>query len=382
MNAAPSPFQNAVSSLGGFRPPASPYVTTRPRQRPASETLHQSGQCLLEEALPGPEHAWLPANSGGNHVVELVTSLRLCSVTAKNKLAPNHEPSRPSGAVLSEMRIRPPGSDWLYLKLYGPHSGQDSLIAGPLRDFCTEIRRTSVVDQWFFLRYADPDPHLRLRFRGKPDQLTGALLPLVCAWSGRLIADGVCQKFGFDTYEREVERYGGADALSSSELLFAADSRLVVELLSVGGNADRVVLTVATIDDLLSGLGLDEAAKLAWLKKFVTSRQEVGQEYRVRRQQLIAALRDPACLGNIKDALAARRSAITQVAQDLAQYDAAGALSQPRADLYSSYVHMHCNRLSPDPTLERRALGLLLRGREAMRHLDATDVRPQEAAGA
>ena len=38
----------------------------------------------------------------------------------------------PAEPVAREERLRPPGSDWLYLKLYGPREDEDELLAGPV----------------------------------------------------------------------------------------------------------------------------------------------------------------------------------------------------------------------------------------------------------
>jgi thiopeptide-type bacteriocin biosynthesis protein len=325
-------------------------------------------QCLLQEALPGPEHAWLPSADGGHRIVELVVSLRLRDTAPITTPAASDE-RRPSSTIEPLVRIRPPGSDWLYLKIYGPRSGEDELLAGPVRSLCREIDEARVADEWFFVRYADPDAHLRLRFRGAPERLSGTLFSRLCAWASRLVADGRCQKFVFDTYDREVERYGGADGIAAAEALFSADSRAVVDLLACAPRVDRTLLTVLTIDDLLDALGLDDAARLAWLKQAATSRKEVGQEYRVRRKHLITALLDPARLdASITDLLALRRTSITQVVRLLVEIEAAHALMQPLSKLYSSYVHMHCNRLSVDQVGEARLLGLLVRAREEIAH--------------
>ena len=55
------PFLSAVSSLRGFRTPAPPYLTTRLRQGPASETLQQSCRC----EGPGQTLQWGGAGPSG-----------------------------------------------------------------------------------------------------------------------------------------------------------------------------------------------------------------------------------------------------------------------------------------------------------------------------
>jgi lantibiotic biosynthesis protein len=326
------------------------------------------GVCLLQEALPGPEHAWLPSTVGGHHIVELSVSLAL-------REGPRQKPKnvvdrRTAATVTPEFRLRPPGSDWLYLKLYGPQSGEDDLLAGAVRRLCHEVEVSGLFSEWLFLRYADPDRHLRLRFRGIPRRLTEELYPRLCVWAAKLVTDGLCQRFAFDTYEREVERYGGPEAMSVAETLFAADSRTIVDLLAVPKKIDRMTLEVVAIDDLLQSLGLDAAARLAWLKNVgARARKEVSVEYREKRDDLLAALGDPQQLApEVGSAFARRRSMLAPVASRLAELHREGRLTEVLPRLYESYVHMSSNRLSADTALEHRALGLLLRAREAISH--------------
>jgi thiopeptide-type bacteriocin biosynthesis protein len=246
-----------------------------------------------------------------------------------------------------------------------------------MRTFCAFVRGAGLAEEWFFIRYADPDPHLRLRFRGAPERLMGHLLPQVCAWAADLMRDGLCLRFCFDTYDREVERYGGEVGTTTAEALFAADSRAVVELLDLSQQRllemDRMTLAVLSIDDLLAGLGLTESDRLRWYKDQAMSRRESGQEYRQRKQTLRSLLGDPAQLladpggEAVARVFAARREALVPTTQRLYELTERGELGQPTSKLYQSFVHLHCNRLlASDWALEQRLIGLLLRTREGL----------------
>jgi lantibiotic biosynthesis protein len=335
--------------------------------------LHQGTVVALEEALPGPEHAWVPGPKG-RFVTELVVPLVLRGAPTR--------PAIPRWTVAMDTeaahdRLRAPGSDWLYVKLYYPRPLEEDIIAGPMREFCDFAGAAGLAEDWFFVRYADPDPHLRLRFRGDPGSLMRRLVPEVCSWASELMADGLCQRFGFDTYERELERYGGAAGTAASEGVFAADSRAVVSLLDLAirhmVTMDRTTLAVLTIDDLLAGLGLGAPARLAWYREQVTSRREAGQEFRRRQAFLRPLLGDPARLATepggaaIRQALDDRRTALASVGKHLQVLTERGELTQQPETLYRSFVHLHCNRLLGAGTPhEDLVLGLLLRVREGL----------------
>jgi lantibiotic biosynthesis protein len=331
---------------------------------------------VLHEGLPGPDDAWLPG-PGGRFLAELVVPLVLAAPQAPPGASNGRRRPAPAEPVAREERLRPPGSDWLYLKLYGPREDEDELLAGPVRELAEAAVRDGLASGWFFLRYGDPGPHLRLRFRGEPERLTGGLLPRLFQWAGRLVAAGGCDRFAVDTYEREIERYGGPEGMAAAEDLFAADSRCVAALLGCpreGLGLDRVGLAVLTTDDLLEALGLDPLRRLAWCAPRVADRRASGPEHRRRKATLRPLLADPRRLASVPGGrellgrLAERRAALVPVARRLAELTATAARPQPTLhDLAASFVHLHCNRLlGTDPASERLVLGLLLRARESL----------------
>ncbi len=356
--------------------------------------LRDGGYLLLQEALPGPDQAWLQGPEG-HYMTELVASVvlhhdLLQGTYVQNKQdknvgasssAPSHQgepaPVPPAQTALAANCLRPPGSEWLFIKLYCANTFEEDLIAYPLRIFAEEALASGLAKEWFFLRYNDPDLHLRLRFRGEPERLTSQLLPKLCIWATRLMDEGFCSRFVFDTYDREVERYGGTAGTQVAESIFAIDSRTVSELIYLIQERvlklDRITLAVLSADNLLASLGLTKTARLQWLRQHVTSRNEVGQEYRQRKTVLRSLLHDQSRLVNESDGESVVQAFTTQsimlapIAERLLGLAEQGQLSQTMDMLFSSYIHMHFNRLfGSDHSTERRALGLLLRTREGL----------------
>ena len=50
--------------------------------------------------------------------------------------------------------------------------------ATDLADLLDMAENSGLARRWFFVRYSDPDPHLRVRWQGEPDALLRHLLPL------------------------------------------------------------------------------------------------------------------------------------------------------------------------------------------------------------
>jgi thiopeptide-type bacteriocin biosynthesis protein len=277
-------------------------------------------------------------------------------------------------------RRRPPGSDWLYLKLYGPRVGEDALLSGPVRAFADEVTSTGEVDSWFFVRYADPDPHLRFRLHGAPDRLR-RLLPVAARWAGDLVGNGSCERFAVDVYEREVERYGGEAGVTLAERLAGIDSVATVALLglldrAVPGVPPRTGLGLLSLDDLLSALGLDEDVVARLCDRERIRPQESADEYRRRKeawQRLFADHRTTDAgapgAGELARVLGGRRAALALLSQELRSLEDVDQLTQPLESIAASYVHLHCNRLlGTDQHTERLVLDLLRRLRTWLHH--------------
>ena len=337
--------------------------------------LQEADDVLLQEALPAPEQAWTEGPDG-HFATELVVPLVLRDAPAQTSRVISGFPAS-IGGVTTKSRLRPPGSDWLFVKLYCPHVFEEDLIAVPMRTFCEYVRTAGLAEGWFFIRYSDPDPHLRLRFRGDPDCLIGQLLPQLCSWAADLMSDELLYRLCFDTYDREVERYGGVAGTAAAEELFAADSRAVAELLYLSQQRllemDQTTLAILGIDNLLASLGVAEADRLRWYRDQVVSRHETGPEYRQRKKILRSLLGAPQQLlaqpsgEAVARIFDERRAALEPVTRRLEELTKQGKPGQPRTKLYQSFVHMHCNRLlRSDWSTEQQLIGLLLRTHEGL----------------
>src|SRR5262249_6988216 len=99
-----------------------------------------------------------------------------------------------------------------------------------------------------------------------PARLAANVLPALDAAIAPLLADGTVRKLVLDTYEREIERYGGDAGIEICEQIFWRDSEAIlkiVELLDGDAGADaRWRLTLRGMDTLLDALGLPLDARV------------------------------------------------------------------------------------------------------------------------
>lgn len=161
-----------------------------------------------------------------------------------------------------------PGSEWLYLKLYTGYKSADKVLLEYLQPLLIRLTEAAWIRQYFFIRYADPQFHIRLRLHiAAPDnysavfgQISHTLSP--CMDSG-LLWNVMC-----DTYHREIERYGSQD-MALSESFFCTDSKHILTLLNAmhqmpDAEQTRWMSSFRLLDDLLEagGYTLEDKCRL------------------------------------------------------------------------------------------------------------------------
>ena len=314
-------------------------------------------RAVLVEMFPDPE-ALCVTGPEGRFVHELV-------VPFIHAAPPRPEPGNVAPrATTSLVRRFPPGSEWLYAKLYTGAGTADQVVNHLVGPLVRSSVASGAADAWFFIRYADPDWHLRLRLHGEPRRLHTEVLPSLEAFAAPLLEAGQLWRMQLDTYEREVERYGGDRGVELAEQVFAADSEAVLTIMGpLSGDAGlglRWRMAMRGMDLLFDDLGLtlDEKrfvarrAREGFGREFGIDgnfRGRVSQRYRAERARLEALLdpgqAPPVPLAAGLEALRRRSLQLAPATAELRRLAQAGRLSATLADIAMSYAHMHVNRL-------------------------------------
>lgn len=125
-----------------------------------------------------------------------------------------------------------PGSEWIYIKVYTGSNTADKILVNELTKIISVLEREKYVDKWFFIRYSDPDFHLRIRIRVKDCNFIGEVLRLFYKYFNKLLDNDRVWKIQLDTYNRELERYKEY-LMELTETLFYIDSVHTLKLLRV-----------------------------------------------------------------------------------------------------------------------------------------------------
>ena len=282
------------------------------------------------------------------------------------------ERSRPAAVVGTGAsgfrRVFPPGDEWFFLKIYCATVSADHLLRQVVAPLAALHREREPDEPWFFIRYSDPENHLRARFRGGSETLR--LLDQRAAELLRpFFREGLAHRLAVDTYVREAERYGGGRGMELAEHWFRLDSEAVLRVVeAVEGSGDEGLRWRAALlgfHRLLGDFGLALAERREVIGK---SRENFGREFSVGaplRRQLAGRLRRemPGVLrllsgaggdgeespegppAAVEAAFRERSAGAAGIAREFREREEAGELERPLTAILRDFTHMHANRL-------------------------------------
>lgn len=202
----------------------------------------------------------------------------------------------------------PLGSEWVYIKIYLSERIADHILEHPIQNLVTELKKKNLISKWFFIRYNDPNPHLRIRFHlntGNNLALADTIL-LINTHIGPLLTEDKVSKIQYDTYERELERYG-ANNIENCENIFYLHSELILHLLpaikSDLGKETRWLIAMKVVNEILSVFDFDLSEKINFVKsardcfieefkKYKNVKISMDKNYR-EKQRIIRDFFDP-----------------------------------------------------------------------------------------
>jgi thiopeptide-type bacteriocin biosynthesis protein len=257
-------------------------------------------------------------------------------------------PARSTAALVRRDSGRLPGaSPWACLKLYGHADRATEVLTVHLPRLLLDFGDTAL-DVWF-IRYADPDPHLRLRLRLPSARAFGDAAARTAEWAAALRDEGLIQRVQWDTDTPETGRYGTGALLDAAERCFTADSAAALAQLAMpAAPGTRLAVTAASMVDIATRLLGTPHVGRAWLtENFLKTDGDACprdvQALAVRLaapDETAAALRALPRGDQVADAWAARGRHLTAYRHALEE-----AAMAP-ADVLPSLLHMHHNRIA------------------------------------
>jgi thiopeptide-type bacteriocin biosynthesis protein len=240
---------------------------------------------------------------------------------------------------------------WTYLKIYASEETCERLLVGKLFDFCLTLQQSNCIKGWFFLRFKDPDPHIRLRlFTGPGKQQSARFAISLTKKLKDEIESGLVFRLQSELYERELERYSSV-GYEDIESIFCSDSYAIassIALLQLNGQqTQRWLVAMIACDGLLTAFGkYNPAMKLQTLQAAgnVLEKNDLialDQQFRQHREHIAAVMAsNSTVLAEIRQQLNERNAKITHT---LARNPISD--HQIQQTLIIDLMHLCCNRL-------------------------------------
>jgi len=261
-------------------------------------------------------------------------------------------------------RIFAPGEEWLYVKIYSGSKILENVLTEVVGDFAEKRIENDTIDKWFFIRYNDPEYHIRVRFH-RSQQAGSEWYQLLEQLQQKLrafVSEEHAVKVVVDTYSREVERYGAA-TMESSENIFFADSVAVYQFSSlIYGNEGedlRWRFALVSVDKLLSDFdySLDDKKRLInslsrdFINEFSHGNAEnvlymtraLNNKYRNTKLEIAEVISENTSMIDYREAYECFEQRSEKIRAEAAKMT--GVPQEFKDSLMASYIHMALNRL-------------------------------------
>lgn len=260
-------------------------------------------------------------------------------------------------------RIFTIGDQWIYFKIYTGVKTSDIILSEVIKPLSEKLINENIIDKWFFIRYFDPKPHLRIRFfHTSPENLLKVIFYFNDSIN-QLLKENLIWKIQTDTYQRELERYGN-ETIEYAETVFFHDSAMIINMLDMiegeEGELYRWLFSLRATDELLNNFNFSINEKYELItnlyenfgKDFNKDKNltvQLDNKFRKERSVINNVLDRTKDNDNemlpLFDLLSKKSEAIQPIINVLLTQNDENKLSVKLNDLFASYSHMSLNRI-------------------------------------
>lgn len=250
------------------------------------------------------------------------------------------------------------GSNWIYIKLYMGENMVDNILTKAIHPILNSLQKNQHIEKWFFIRYLDSAFHLRIRIFIKDTKYIGDIILLFNKKLNKYINNHMVWKVQFDTYNRELERYGH-NLMEESESMFFFDSECILSILrTLTNNSNyRWMITLKLIDELLSAFNtrIEEKREIMeeisqYLKKEFKIEgsylKQFNTKYRNNRVLIEAALDNTFLEKEFNTLCFLVKKRTKQLIPIVQLINSKSKNKSEKNKLLKSYIHMTINRIS------------------------------------
>ena len=266
-----------------------------------------------------------------------------------------------AGEEVSVKRSFPIGSEWLYVKLYCGTGSVDIVLAKIVLPFLKDVTQKDLLQKCFYIKYRDPDFHIRLRILLKDASDTLRVMEMLNQSIAQSHDKSLIWKMQPDTYVREIERYG-TSTIELCESVFYIDSMVTLELLPVfHGDKNEVLKTMWALrltEEILNACKFDleekrsfaDMARQSFQREFKADKRtmdSVNFKYNTYKDVIKDVMADNIAVKYPKIAylLEQKALAINPLLEEIMNHVHNKKLEVGSFSLLSSLIHMMLNRI-------------------------------------
>lgn len=249
-----------------------------------------------------------------------------------------------------------PFENWIFYKIYCSNENEEEVIKF-VDYFIKELSSESPIDNYYFMRYSDPLPHIRLRIK-TDNQRIFEIAERFNHFISPLQHSKLVSKYIIDTYYPENERYGGKELMPLAEHLFQIDSQVVVKLMANGEQKEKI--GVVSVLHYLNSFRITFENQIKLLEASV-GKENFSVEFKDIKNEYISTIDSYNNWHSFKndkknqeliELMDQREIAIQEYAKALSD---SSDLTNYLEDIILSVIHLHCNRLfGTDREFERK----------------------------
>ncbi|MFP7416529.1 lantibiotic dehydratase [Priestia filamentosa] len=270
--------------------------------------------------------------------------------------------------IRDKERLNYPFERWIFAKIYCPYDRQEEFLGKYLYEF---IQNDNWYEHFFFMRFKDPDFHIRVRFKGNSEELIHEGIPKIIEWTNELRKIGIINKLVFDTYDPEIERYGGPKVIELAEKLFHLDSCIALELIKKtrfeNFSIPKDILSIINTGHYIQKFGFDYKKQMDWLDKRVNYKDFL-KEFRENRMAYLDyfekfVVRHSTLVKSdeiyLMELLTLREEYLERYVDNINLLNQQNILYSSIDNILDSLIHLHLNRLiGIDRNYETKSLTL------------------------
>jgi lantibiotic biosynthesis protein len=255
------------------------------------------------------------------------------------------------------------GSQWIYYKMYCGYKTADTILQSVIQPLVKTLLEQKAIDSFFFIRYNDPNFHLRIRFHITDVTKLSYVLSLVEQQIQPFLQQRLIWNIQNDTYKRELSRYG-YNTIEQAENFFYHDSNAVLQFLELTEGDSREQLrwqwAIRAIDEWLNAFEYTNEQKFSMLEQIKTSfhtefkadkflKEQLSDTYRKNKAAVEEIMNYNMSEANelfpLVKILKDKSVAIKPIVHQLQQMDKKQKLVPAINELMPSYIHMLVNRI-------------------------------------